>query len=88
MSTESVYSRHMRNIAKQTLRMSRLGAEVMGAMSHEEAYRIVFKSCFLTRLRELADEYESDRRGNVNWELDDYGWGLQEAIDTFLDRKE
>ena len=41
--TLSVFDRHQIKIARSTLRMSELGASIMGGMNHEEARGVILK---------------------------------------------
>ena len=41
--TLSVFDKHQLNIARKTLKMSEIGARIMGGMTHEEAREIIKK---------------------------------------------
>lgn len=41
--TLSVFDKHQLNIARKTLKMSEIGAFILGGMTHEEAREIVKK---------------------------------------------
>jgi hypothetical protein len=72
---------HQKNIAYKTLRMTPAMAKIMGGMSFEEAYEIIFKTPLKPRLLELIAEYGSVKQNKAFpesssfcWELGVYGW--------------
>ena len=73
-----VAKKHQINIARKTLRMTPLTADILGGMSYEEAYRIIFKTDLHNRLKELIRKYPA---GCYSWELEKYGWTPQSLMD-------
>jgi hypothetical protein len=68
----NVFDKHQKNIAYKTLKMTPAMADIMGGMSFENAYKIIFRTDLKKRLNDLTDEYGS---GDLySWELQKYGW--------------
>ena len=71
----NVAKTHQVKIAKSTLKMSIVGASIMGGMTHAEAYEIIFRQPLKDRLELLISEYPNAiTPRSVFTELDDYGW--------------
>lgn len=67
----SIFSSHRMKIARKTLKMTPSMALVMGGMTYEEAYQLVFRHDLYARIRHLLSTYGTRP---VEWELEKYGW--------------
>ena len=67
-----VAEKHQKRIARDTLKMTPAGADIMGGMTFKEAYEYIFKCDVIERLEGLVNEYGM---GYIfSWELESYGW--------------
>ena len=81
----NVAKKHQLAIAKKTLKMSIVGASIMGGMTHAEAYELIFKAPLKPRLESLIREYPNAHSPTaVNTELDVYGWSTIEDWQELL----
>lgn len=81
---ENVFRKHQLAIARRTLRMSVAGAGIMGGMTLEAAYQLLFKTDLAERMRTLLDDYPGAKPGEVVTELTTYGWDGCEDWETLL----
>ena len=65
-------TKHQTRIAKKTLRMTPITANIMGGMTFEEAYQFIFNTELMPRLREFVTEHSNS--DTLVWELRKYGW--------------
>lgn len=65
---------HRKRIAVSTLKMTPAGARIMGGMTFEEAYELVFKTPLIPRLEYLVKEYGEKPESTLVWEMEKYGW--------------
>lgn len=70
----NVPEKHRRKIAVSTLSMTPAAAKIMGGMTFEEAYEVVYNSSLKARLEQLVEEYGIEPEGFLSWELEKYGW--------------
>ena len=67
-----IAKKHQTKIAKQTLRMTPITANIMGGMTFEEAYEFIFNTELIPRLKQIVEEYQDS--DTLVWELREYGW--------------
>lgn len=76
--------KHQLNIARKTLNMTPATARMLGGMTFEQAYELVYHKPLKARLLELIREYGVSGP-DVTWELSKCGWkplDLLEAINS------
>ena len=69
---KNIALKHQKAIAYKTLRMTPARANIMGGMTFEEAYQIIFRESLRDRLKDLIAEYGDTN--TLSWELWTYGW--------------
>jgi hypothetical protein len=67
-------AKHQMAVAKKTLRMTPVAAEVMGGMTFREAYKHVFRTDLDQRIAGLIKTYPYCEDAGFCWELQMYGW--------------
>lgn len=85
----TIAQQHQKRIAYRTLAMAPAVARIMGGMSYEEAYALIFGTPLRPRLASLISTYgvAAERDffdGGVCWELGRYKWtpaALLRALD-------
>ena len=75
----SVPEKHQLKIARDTLKMTPAGARIMGGMSFERAYEIVYKCTLRARLTHLITTYGEGPL--YSWELESRGWTPKALLD-------
>lgn len=72
MNAPTVPEQHQLKIAKRSLSMTPQACRILGGMTFEEAYHLVYRKDLRTRLAELIAEYGD---GDLySWELGRYGY--------------
>ena len=64
---------HQKKIARKSLNMTPTACYILGGMTFEEAYKIIFRKDLLPRLESLIKIYGKDPMF-LNYELTAYGW--------------
>ena len=67
----TVPERHQRKVARDTLKLSVAGSRIMGGMSFEDAYELIYNTPLRPRLEQLLAEYGEN--GPWSWELEQHG---------------
>ena len=86
-----IAQKHQRKIALDILRnQTPMMANILGGMTFNEAYKVIFETDLESRLDQLIKEYGITCKGKkFSWELDVYGWNpvsLNSALGTMHSR--